>query len=378
MAEPGYPAARHVAATVQEHFARHLAVARAQGRIDLGEEPQAHFIEAIIDAGFWASLRREEGVTPTISLALLPPGNAGQALTFSEWLPLYPAALAKLAPAVERPGIHLGVWPVDGQLRVWGTTRSIPAFCFVLEVIGSGLLVVKHRNEPFGKFVNIAVLEGDQIKIVDESTAAGPECPGLLKSLLGQSEVTADGESVNLLVHLAASMRAHRRGGALLIVPESDDQWRESIVEPVVYAVAPKFTELADLMAREHEERRTHEWQDDLRRAVDAIAGLTAVDGATIMTTANELVAFGAKITRRRSRPPVERVLVSEPIRDREPVMIGPSQLGGTRHLSAAQFAQDQPQSIALVASQDGRFTIFRWSPCADIVHAHRVEALLL
>lgn len=378
MAEPGYPAARHVAATVQEHFARHLAAARAQGRIDLGEEPQAHFIEAIIDAGFWASLRREEGVTPTISLALLPPGHAGQALTFSEWLPLYPAALAKLAPAVERPGIHLGVWPVDGELRVWGTTRSIPAFCFVLEVIGSGLLVVKHRNEPFGKFVNIAVLEGDQIKIVDESTADGPECPGLLKSLLGQSEVTAGGESVNLLVHLAASMRAHRRGGALLIVPESDDHWRESIVEPVVYAVAPRFTELADLMSREHEERRTHEWQDDLRRAVDAIAGLTAVDGATIMTTANELVAFGAKITRRRSRPPVERVLVSEPIRDREPAMMGPSQLGGTRHLSAAQFAQDQPQSIALVASQDGRFTIFRWSPCDDIVHAHRVEALLL
>jgi hypothetical protein len=71
-------------------------------------------------------------------------------------------------------------------------------------------------------------------------------------------------------------------------------------------------------------------------------------------------------------------VLVSEPIRDREPALMGPSQLGGTRHLSAAQFAQDQPQSIALVASQDGRFTIFRWSPCDDIVHAHRVEALLL
>jgi len=377
MVEPGYPAARLVAATVQDHFARHLASARGQGRTDLGAAPQAEFIEAIIDAGFWASLRREEGATPTISLALLPPGHAGQALTFANGLPLRPASLAKLAPAVERPGIHLGVWPVDGQLRVWGITRSIPAFCFVLEVIGSGLLVIKHRNEPFGKFVNIAVLEGDQIKIVDDSSA-GPECPGLLKALLGHHEVSLSGESVNLLVHLAASMRAHRRGGALLVVPDGSNQWHESIVEPVVYAVSPRFTELADLMAREHEEGRTHEWQEDLKRAVDAIAGLTAVDGATIMTTASELVAFGAKITRRGTLPAVERVLMSEPIRNREPQEVAVSQLGGTRHLSAAQFAQDQQDAVALVASQDGRFTIFKWSSRDSIVHAHGVEALLL
>ena len=43
-----------------------------------------------------------------------------------------------------------------------------------------------------------------------------------------------------------------------------------------------------------------------------------------------------------------------------------PSQLGGTRHLSAAQFVYDQRDASALVASQDGRFTIFQWSPCEE------------
>jgi len=376
--EPSYPAARQVASIVKEHFARHIAVARGQGRLDLGVEPDSESIEAIIDTAFWASLRREEGATPTISLALLPPGHAGQALTFTEWLPLNPAALAKLAPAVERPGIHLGVWLIDGVLRVWGTTRSIPAFCFVLEVVGSGLLVVKHRNEPFGKFVNIALLEGDQIKIVDDRSASMPECPGLLKSLLGQSEIMAGSESVNVLVHIAASMRAHHHGGALLVVPEGSETWRESIVEPMLYAVTPQFTELADLMGREQEERRTHEWQEDLRRSVDAIAGLTAVDGATVMTTDYNVLAFGAKIMRRRSHAPVERVLVTEPIRDHAPEVMTPAQLGGTRHFSAAQFAQDQADAMALVASQDGRFTIFKWSARENMVRAHRVEALLL
>ena len=54
------------------------------------------------------------------------------------------------------------------------------------------------------------------------------------------------------------------------------------------------------------------------------------------------------------------------------------SELGGTRHLSAAQFVHEQRDSLALVASQDGRFTVFGWSQRAQLVHAYRVEALLL
>ena len=55
-----------------------------------------------------------------------------------------------------------------------------------------------------------------------------------------------------------------------------------------------------------------------------------------------------------------------------------PAQIGGTRHLSAAQFIFDQRDATALVASQDGRFTVFKWSPTEQFVHAHRVDALLL
>jgi hypothetical protein len=57
---------------------------------------------------------------------------------------------------------------------------------------------------------------------------------------------------------------------------------------------------------------------------------------------------------------------------------LSPTHFGGARHLSAAQFAQDQINSVALVASQDGRFTVFAWSPARAAVCAYRVEALLL
>ena len=313
------------------------------------------------------------------SLAFLSPGDALHPLIFERPLALDPATLTKVAPAVERAGIHLGVWRDQDDLRVWGTTRNIPAVCFVIEVAAPGLLVIKHhRGEESGKFVNVAVLEGDQIKIVDEDASSLPDCPPLLTSLVGFESPASWIESVNVLVQLAVSMRAHGRGGSLLVVPADTDAWRESIVQPISYGVSPPFFELAYLSRQGPDDRRQQQWQEALGRAVDAIAGLTAVDGATVLSDRYELLAFGAKIARRKGSARVEQVTVTEPIEGSVAAILDPAQLGGTRHLSAAQFVQDQQNAIALVASQDGRFTVFAWSPCESMVHAHRVETLLL
>jgi hypothetical protein len=379
--EPAYPAARAVADTVRAHFARHSAAAlsRADEPQQFAPQPDADVIEAIIDAAFWASLRREEGYSPKISLAFLPPEQAGQPLRFEHLLPLTPAALSRLAPAVERPGIHLGVWRENGELAMWGTTRTIPLFCFVLEVVEPGLLVVKYRrSQETGKFVNVLVLKGDQIKIVDEEGTSLPDCPPLLTSLLGFGSPVTNDDSVNVLVQLAASMRAHGRGGSLLVVPQGSQTWRESILWPVPYAVVPPFPELAELMRQEEDMRSERLWQEAFQDAVEAVAGLTAVDGATIISDHYELLAFGAKIGRRDGGAQVEHIVVTEPIISNAASVVHPTTLGGTRHLSAAQFVQDQKEAVALVASQDGRFTVFAWSPCEEMVHAHRVETLLL
>ena len=381
IALPAYPAARAVAPIVQQYFARHLAEARQRSRQQLAPAPDAAAIEAIIDAAFWASLRREEGYSPKISLAFLPPEQAGQPLTFDHRFPLTAAALSRLAPAVERPGIHLGVWRDNGEsdLRVWGTTRTIPKFCFVLEVIEPGLLVVKYRrSQEQGKYVNVAVLKGDQIKMVDDAGSGLPDCPELVTSLLAFGAHTSNSDSVNVLVQLSVSMRAHGRGGSLLVVPQSSDELRRSIVQPVSYLVTPPFSELADLMRRDPIEKSQPTWQEAFVDAVDAIAGLTAVDGAALISDEYELLAFGAKIGRRDDGAQVEQVIVTEPIVDDAATVVHPLELGGTRHLSAAQFVQDQPDCVALVASVDGRFTIFAWSPCEHMVHAHRVETLLM
>jgi hypothetical protein len=375
MTEPAYPASRTVAATVQEYFARHIAAAHQQGQQNLAPVPDAQSIEAIVNAAFWASLRREEGYFPKISFVLLPPERTAQPLIFERALPFNPTALTRLAPAVERPGIHLGVWRYGDELRVWGTAHVIPRLCFVLEVVEPGLLVIKYRlGEEPSKFINVAVLKGDQVKIVDEASISQPDCPTLLNSLLGFGSA----EPVNVLVQLAVSMRTHGRGGALLVVPQGSERWRQSILWPVPYSVSPPFCELAELMRQDARERSERPWLEALRRSVDVVAGLTAVDGATLITDQHELLAFGAKIRRREGCAPVEQAMLTEPIVGFTDAIVHPLQLGGTRHLSAAQFVQDQPDSLALVASQDGRFTIFAWSQCEGMVQAHGVETLLL
>ena len=374
---PAYSPGRVVGRKVHEYLARHREQIRGTCGDTRASVPSADAIEAVIDAAFRASLRREEGHIPRLSLALLAPEEAVEPLVFEEALPLTPDSLARVSPAVARSGLHVGVWNLRDALYAWGTVRSVPISCCVIQVVAPGLLVIKHRrSEQSRRFVNVAVVEGDRIKIVDERASTTADCPPLVSLMLGCDSAPRL-DSVDVFVELALSMRAHGRGGALLVVPSDSDLWRESIVHPMRYAVRPRFSTLGEL-AQQSGERLGRQWEADLSDAVEMLAGLTAVDGATVITDRYELIAFGAKIARRDGHLRVEHVRVTEPIEDAVPVIVHPTQIGGTRHLSAVQFVHDQRNAMALVASQDGRVTVFAWSRSGNMVHAHRVEALLL
>lgn len=381
MQEPTYPAAREAVPGVLACFERHQEASRARGAPPVAALPSQAVVETIVSAAFWASLRREEGYEPRVSLAYLPPEQAEYPMCFERPMPLAADRLARVAPAVERAGIHLGIWDAGDGLVAWGATRRVPSLCFVLEIAAPGVLVVKHhRADESGKFFNVATLEGDQVKVIDERAAGLRTGSTVVSSLLGAAGAAGPGAlpGVDVLVELAVSMRAHGRGGALLVVPVGDGAWLESIVPPVSYAVSPPFVHLATLIGVEPGAAARAAWRTEVRRTVEAVAGVTAVDGATIVTPEYELVAFGAKITKRHGQEAVERVLLTEPIHGHPAEVVDTSRLGGTRHLSAAQFVHDQRDALALVASQDGRFTIFGWSTVTQQVQAHRVEALLL
>lgn len=379
LSEPTYLPARIVAPVIEAHFKKHLREAEELQHKNLATAPDGMILEAVIDIAFWASLRREEGHSPKISLALLTPDQSEKPLIFGQKLRFTPQNLIKLAPAVEQPGIHLGVWPEGDDLFIWGTTHSIPSICFVLEVVEPGLLVIKHRRvDGFGKFVNIAVLQGDQIKVLDEVTMGVADCPVLLKSLANMPLPSFMGESFNVLVQLAASMRVHGKGGLVAIVPGGSNNWQKSVVHPVKYPVTPCYSAISGLLKLNETERKKLEWQEALLEAIDLIGGFTAVDGATVITHEYDLLAFGVKISRAENSLPVGQIVLTEPLAGAKATKVHPAQNGGTRHLAAAQFVYDQNDAIALVASQDGQFTVFAWSDDMQMVHAHRIDVLLL
>lgn len=379
ISQPTYAAASAAARRIHQKLARYTTTSGSPTAM----LPEPPVLAALIDAAFWTSLRREEVYVPRISFAFVAPEQLNHPISLAAPLSFEPRDLTKLSGAAERPGVHLCVWPKhdeEGKLQVWGIAHKLPPLCVVLEIILPGLVVIKQNPLlESGKFLNIAVLQGDEIKIIHSQEADGPNPPEVLSALLRMESQFAIGSTINALLQIAVSMRAHGRGGLLLVVPSNSSEWKTSVLHPLTYEVTPPFSRLADLM-RKHEinGRLPQNWEDEAARTVDKIAGLTAVDGATVITADYHLLAFGAKIVRRSQSPQVSTVIVTEPVEGSVPIVAEPVELGGTRHLAAAQFVHDQRDTIALVASQDGRFTVFGWSPQEAVVHARRIDALLL
>lgn len=368
MTGPSYPAARKLAQRLDEMHA-----SQQSNGVEL---PDAETIEELVSAAFWASLRNEEGRSPKISLVFLQPEDTIRPLKFDPRFRLEPEVLVRLAPSVERPGVHIGVGRYDRQLEVWGVTRTVCSGCFVLEVVAPGFLVVKSPQAEQGtKFANIAVLEGPDVKFTEARRISWDALPSL-SSLRNFYATAGRQESDNILMRTAIAMRAHGHGGSLLIVPRDNPHWMSSVVQPVPYSVIAPSPDIHTFL--QIGEQGPNLPAITLQSAVDALAGLTAVDGAAIISDLFEPLAFGAKILTRDGASRVHEVLLTQPIEGIPDVRVDVAQLGGTRHLSAAQFVHDQRNAIAMVASQDGRFTVMAWSQAEQVVQAHRMETLLV
>lgn len=372
-----YLAAKMVSNTIEDYFINE----RQRHALSEGvEQLSASVIEALLDSAFWASLKKEEGYSPQISLVFIEPQQIKKRLLFEEPIRLTPAGLVKLSPAVVKPGIHLGLMLKEDNLFIWGIVHEIPPAFLVIEVVEPGLLVVKHKREEFGKFVNIMVLKGDQIQQINQQRVQHAVHNTFIGTMIGLPDLDFDLDQLypDVMLDLAVAMRSHRRGGLLLMVPLATGPWKRSILYPYGRPIVPPYDALSELIKQDPHKAGTIGWRDKFRLAIDTIAGFTAIDGATVMTLDYELLTFGAKVARAPDSKSVEEIMIVEPTIDHHVELVHPSKVGGTRHLAGAQFVFDQHDACALVASQDGLFTIFVWSESLKKVLAHRIDTLLM
>jgi hypothetical protein len=331
-------------------------------------------LEKIIDTAYWASQAIEEGNQIRISIVFRDREPSANIFCFDNGVPLNPRNLIKLGSALESTFSDICTCPTrDGQIEIWGLRMRSPSHLtknLWIQVLGPGHVLII----CYGRI--IAALIGNQAVFVDPSNFFRTIIPKIFahgtKSISDPLKV----HRFNTLLYIAQAMRAHERGGTLLIVPEGN-VWKKSIGNPVIYTgganfLEPQFTSqppssihtLGDLLSLFQEATTTKDQNFMFTRSqiidqCNRIGRLTAIDGALVMTYDRYIHCFGAKIQGVAPLPGSTEVRVMLPVEGDQGEKITFSDLGGTRHTSAAQFAFDQPGSIAIVASQGSNVSFF-------------------
>jgi hypothetical protein len=158
------------------------------------------------------------------------------------------------------------------------------------------------------------------------------------------------------ITFIANEMSRHGHGGALLVVPVGENavtadldftyrlsEAAQTLLPRIQFGVSQVSPgdRVADVAFRE-----------ELVRAAGLVADMTRIDGAAVVTTSLEVLGFGARIMTVEPAEPTN--VVSRTIFAEQCTQAAWTELGGTRHQSAARFVAATKTSAAFVASHDG------------------------
>jgi len=319
--------------------------------------PDLKQLQKLIEEAFWASLQREEGRLLKFAVYYSSPTDSAQDLKFSHSKSYDVGTLTKLAPAVSNQIFGIGVYPSEaGELRVWGLTAGSG---LRIGVIDPGKLIVRFL------FTAVAAVSGDKTLLMRHSTL--PFVGSVFwDRLFGTNDDYSSwlNPKIRVIQIILSLMREFNHGGTLVIVPQGSqiDFDGAYLCDGPSSALADTLKELDVLRVgtgpKPIEIRTLEDYKDNVARAV---AALTCVDGATILTSALEVLGFGIKFKFDSEDSSQSSILLSDSVDESGVKQIQLNEIGGMRHQSAAQFVQLHHDAIAFVASQDGNVTAFAW-----------------
>jgi hypothetical protein len=351
--------------------------------------PDADGLGMILDTAFYASLKKEEGRPARFSIALHPPDPL--AAHRIKVQPFTVAALGKLSAACDWDATLLYVWHSAAEWQIWGVGRndrprrrnlsvqSLPSH-LVITVRDVGSLSVRWQD-----FLVFSYEHGD-------GTVAGSGAITHREIVSIIAEALPDpGTQTSMLLHLSAmyrSMRAHGRGGALLVVPNASPEKIEFSYPieawPSNYPMAPYLeARLADAAAWEHRQREKTTTQTEGEESKPGIQGdiyynalverteaecaligrLTAIDGIVVLNHAMELKGFGGKIPVPEDFG-VTQLLHIDPRSGSRLTKSAKDVFTGMRHNSVTMACKEsQRGALGLIQSQDGPLTV--------VIHRH-------
>jgi hypothetical protein len=350
-------------------------------------------LATFIETAFWASLELNEGRQTRFRATLAGPDQIPPANRFADPVPYEERRIAKIAPATP-PGGCLGVSAVGDRFQIWGFGGHSSRYHISIDVSKPGSLRV-----GIGPLQPFALLNGRQNPTLrGTSITLAAELQTLLGKGAGASQDPLETQAIFheclALVELIRTVLRDGHGGTLLIVPSETGAWEKfltfahrfdqsdtTIHEAIWQEVNDQSShasiqaELSDRLSKigaEVEMKLVEALPErralDFARVVRATSSLAAVDGAVVITRDLSVVGFGARITTPGDAPC--RVVIVHPTQGEEPSFVSDrlEDTGGMRHQSATRFVCANNDTIALVISQDGHVSLFRWDAPANVV----------
>lgn len=368
--------------------------------------PAARLIEQFISVAYQASLLQEEGhpvryrllLSTSAQLPALPPASAQHVLALAVPRPYDEQEIRRLSPALQSPDSILAVQPTEAaDLLIWGILRRPQAWdqeagtllappvaapvALLLDVRGPGtlnfycgnqrLLTLQQGAIDGHGFLEYPVAWGqgrfdeNVSAVLQRLNLADPKAGLDLRPLLVQlwanfvwrviTRVRHSGHG-GMIAFLPTEKVAEYVGPAATLRPKYQLQTQagDQYYIDIVAAIVRRLLELGSLSWTRYQQAGDVclvELQGTLDRYADLLADLMAVDGALVLTKQLAIVGFGMEVyAPHLTLTNIYRALDPKGAELRAEAPDG----GGTRHRAAYRLCLAQPDSVAIVVSQDG------------------------
>lgn len=353
-------------------------------------------LNRILEVAFHASLLKDEGRFHDLSILVSPPTKESkpqkrektpnqiffESYLFEMPLPYTASNLRACATALHKTSasIHVEV-DANGLPRIMGFGRVAGNAGWLIESIHAGKLRftssrgVRFSGATYIEWDPLAIIDGNNIHFLSDYKVSRMLSRELLTSKLftrfddpslSDYEYSTIGHDYSRLIE---KMLEHGHGGTAMFVSSSG--WKRSAQKPLSMQAKSPYREAKTWALRRGEWSKqlaegvgsrfssAPQYTDD---AIDLIGRLTALDGATILSTELEVFAFGVKLRPVNLRRRPESIVCFLPFKDSSGTKTPIDEFGGMRHQSAAQFVFDHPDAVAIVASQDNRASLIYWN----------------
>nr|AUN36062.1 hypothetical protein [uncultured bacterium] len=370
------------------------------------DPPEFEAICAAVETAFLASLRREEGLPLEFSLAVItqqeisdinqthPDAVTQVVMRFQHPLPLDVDSITKIAGAFDKNTTALAVEPAGSgcttQYQIWGALFYGPSTnlftevpfvgagfstqrpdCLIITTASVGSLAIARHSHLLGRFES-----GKFIRSIPSPFASQAMGKYLIAAV--QTNEGWDAQYsywylyIRALELLLAEASARGHGGTIILIPTAKIESSVSFFQST-YSFSGdlgiRFLLSQAIMSMPNPSSTFDMVKRLLARRLEALAQLASIDGALLISTEWEVLAFGAKLIAPRWA---------------KKVLIGPDGFGsggntfersklGMRHRSAIDFIGACPAAIAFVMSEDGPIrgfaqrdsdTILCWPDC--------------